>query len=179
MSLPEEQRCYIGVDGHDGAGSDVGYGRAVHRRRTRRRSASASRRTPQAPTSCCITCGLGGGTGSAVVELVRVLEELSLPLIVLATLPSEHESGIAKVNAVRAINELVKENLLGWIFVDNARLARRHGNVSLDRYYAEINKVIIEPLDAFNHLNERSERHADPHARRRRHAHACCCRAAS
>ena len=27
LSLPEEQRCYIGVDGHDGAGSDASYGR--------------------------------------------------------------------------------------------------------------------------------------------------------
>jgi cell division GTPase FtsZ len=103
-----------------------------------------------------VTCGLGGGTGSAVAELVKVLSDLSLPLIVLATLPSDHESGIAKVNAVRAVNELVKEPVLGWVFVDNARLAQAHGNVSLDRYYTEINKVIGEPLDAMNHLNERS-----------------------
>jgi cell division GTPase FtsZ len=154
LSLPEEQRCYIGVDGHDGAGSDVNYGRkcisehaATIRERVGAHAAGAD--------IVLITCGLGGGTGSAVVELVKVLEDLSLPLMVLATLPSSHESGIAKVNAVRAINDLVKEHLLGWVFVDNARLAEAHSNLSLDRYYAEINKVIVEPLDAFNHLNER------------------------
>jgi hypothetical protein len=27
LSLPEEQRVYIGIDGHDGAGSDASYGR--------------------------------------------------------------------------------------------------------------------------------------------------------
>ena len=86
-----------------------------------------------------------GGEIAAVAELVEVLGDLSLPLMVLAALPNDHESGITKVNAVRAVNELVKENLLGWIFVDNSRLAQAHGDVSLDRYYAEINKVISEP----------------------------------
>jgi cell division GTPase FtsZ len=154
IALPEEQRCYIGVDGHDGAGSDATYGRqciAVNAAKIRERVAEHA----AGADIVLLTCGLGGGTGSAVAELVKVLEDLSLPLVVLATLPNDHESGIAKVNAVRAVNELVKEHLLGWIFVDNARLAEGHGNLSLDRYYTEINKIIIEPLDALNHLNER------------------------
>jgi cell division GTPase FtsZ len=154
LSLPEDKRVYIGVDGHDGAGSDVGYARQcvnTHAAKIRERVAEHA----VGADIVLLTCGLGGGTGSAAAELVRALAELSLPMMVLATLPSGHESGIAKVNAVRAVNELVKENLLGWIFVDNARLAETHGSVSLDRYYAEVNKVVAEPLDAFNHLNER------------------------
>jgi cell division GTPase FtsZ len=154
LSLPEEQRCYIGVDGHDGAGSDASYGRqciTAHAAKIRERVAEHA----TGADIVLIACGLGGGTGSAVAELVKVLEDLSLPIIVLATLPNDHESGIAKVNAVRAVNELVKEHVLGWIFVDNARLAQGHGNVSLDRYYTEVNKVIIESIDAFNHLNDR------------------------
>jgi cell division GTPase FtsZ len=154
LSLPEEKRVYIGVDGHDGAGSDVSYGRqcvTTHAVKIREKVAEHA----TGADIVLLTCGLGGGTGSSVAELVRVLDELSLPLMVLATLPSSHESGIAKVNAVRAVNELVKENLLGWIFVDNARLAETHGSVSLDRYYAEVNKVVVDPLDMFNHLNER------------------------
>ena len=154
LSLPEEQRLYIGIDGHDGAGADVSYGRqcvSAHAAKIRERVADHA----SGADVVLLTCGLGGGTGSAIAELVKVLEDLSLPLLVLGTLPSTHESGIAKVNAVRAVNELVKEHLLGWIFVDNARLAETHGSVSLDRYYAEVNKVVVEPLDAFNHLNER------------------------
>lgn len=154
LSLPEEQRMYIGVDGHDGAGSDVNYGRQC----ISTNAAQIRERVSEHATGADIvllTCGLGGGTGSAIVELVKVLEELSLPLLVLATLPSSHESGISKVNAVRAVNDLVKESLLGWIFVDNSRLSEAHGAVSLDRYYAEINKIIVEPLDGFNHMNER------------------------
>jgi len=154
LSLPDELRVYIGLDGHDGTGNDVNYARqciahnaAQIRERVAQHAAGAD--------IVLITCGLGGGTGSAAAELVHVLEELSLPLMVLATLPSSHESGLAKVNAVRAVNELVKEHLLGWIFVDNNRLAGSHGNVSLDRYYTEINRVVIDPIDALNHLNTR------------------------
>lgn len=155
LSLPEHQRVYIGIDGNDGAGSDAGYGRecvAAHASRIRERVVELT----EGADIVLLTCGLGGGTGSAMAELVHVLEGLSLPLVVLATLPAQHESGVAKVTAVRAVNELVAEPLLGWIFVDNTRLAESFGNVSLDRYYAEINKAIIEQLDVLNRVNGRT-----------------------
>ena len=155
-SLPDEQRMYIGIDGHDGAGSDVGYGReciTAHAGKIRERISEHA----AGADVVLLSCGLGGGTGSSIAALVEVLEDLSLPLVVLATLPSGHESSIAKVNAVRAINDLVKQNLLGWILVDNARLAHAHGNVSLDRYFEEVNKIILEPLHALNLLNDRPE----------------------
>ena len=154
LALPEEQRMYIGVDGHAGAGSDVSYGReciTVHAGQIRERISDHA----AGADIVLLCCGLGGGTGSAMSELVATLEDLSLPIMVLATLPNDHESGIAKVNAVRGVNELVKENLLGWIFVDNSRLAQAHSDVSLDQYYTEINKVIAEPLHSLNLLNER------------------------
>lgn len=154
--LPEEFRLYIGVEGSDGAGADLAYGRdciARNAARIRERVAAHAKNAD----IVLLTAGLGGGTGSAVSELIRTLAELDLPVIVLATLPSEHESGIAKVNAVRAINELVKESVLGWMFVDNSRLAKNHGDVSLDRYYPEINKIIMEPIDALNQLNSRDD----------------------
>ncbi len=156
LSLPEEYRMYIGIDGYDGAGGDINYGReciTVNAGKIRER---VSEHVAGADV-VLITAGLGGGTGSAVAELVKTLSDLSLPMMVLATLPNEHESGIAKVNAVRAVNELVKESLLGWIFVDNSRLAKNYGDVSLSKYYAEINKIILEPIDALNQLNSRED----------------------
>jgi hypothetical protein len=45
------------------------------------------------------------------------------------------------------------------IFADNARLAELHGNVTLDEYFERINEIIIEPLDAFNQLNQRQGLH--------------------
>ncbi|MDD9940243.1 MAG: hypothetical protein OXU20_04175 [Myxococcales bacterium] len=154
LSLPAEQRLYIGIDGYDGAGSDLNYGRECI---TSHADAIRERVEEHAQTAdvVLIATGLGGGTGSAVAELINVLEPLGLPIIALATLPNQHESGIAKVNAVKAVNALVKESLLGWIFVDNSRLSQNHGDVPLDRYYTEINKLIVEPLDALNGLNDR------------------------
>ena len=155
-SIPPEQRVYIGLDGHDGAGADASYGRAcinAHAELIRDRVLQHV----EGADAVLLTAGLGGGTGSAVGDLIQVLEPLALPLVVMATLPNEHESGIAKVNAVKAINVLVKENLLGWIFADNSRLAQANGDVALDRYFPVVNKQICEPLDAFNGLNTRDD----------------------
>jgi cell division GTPase FtsZ len=157
-ALSEEQRLYIGIDGYDGAGADLDYGlRCVIESADRIREAVA--RHTEGADLVMLTAGLGGGTGSAISELVRVLDPLDLPSTALATLPGDQESGIAKVNAVRAVSELVKVPDLGLIFADNARLAGLHGNVPLDEYFERINEVIIEPLDAFNRLNQRQGLH--------------------
>jgi cell division GTPase FtsZ len=152
--LAEEQRVYIGMDGNDGAGSDADYGRecvSAHADMIRERVSELA----TGADVVLLTCGLGGGTGSAIAELVQVLSELSLPLVVLATLPADHENSVAKVNAVRAVNELVAESLLGWIFIDNSRLTASHGSVSLDRFYIEINRVIVGHFEVWNRLNGR------------------------
>jgi len=157
-ALSREQCVYIGLDGYDGAGADLNYGRECIRE-----NASRIRSTVQAHAEgadvVMLTAGLGGGTGSAVSELVDVLEDLELPIVVLATLPGEHESGIAKVNAARGLSELVKRRPYGWIFADNQRLAQTHGSVSLDRYFEAVNEVIVAPLDALNRLNDREGVH--------------------
>jgi cell division GTPase FtsZ len=155
-ALAAEQRIYVGIDGYDGAGADLNYGRECIQENAERIRDSVMRHVEGADV-VILTAGLGGGTGSAVSELVRVLHELDLPMIVMATLPSEHESGIAKVNAVRAVSDLVRQENIGWIFADNSRLAAIHGGVSLDKYFEKINSVIIEPLDHLNRLN------ANPH----------------
>lgn len=150
--LTAEQRIYVGIDGYDGAGADLNYGRECIQENADRIRAAVARHAEGADV-VILTAGLGGGTGSAVSELVRVLSELDLPVIVMATLPNEHESGIAKVNAVRAVSDLVKQPNIGWIFADNSRLAHIHGGVSLDKYFEKVNSVIIQPLDSLNRLN--------------------------
>ncbi len=157
-ALAAEQRVYVGIDGYDGAGADLNYGRECLQENAERIRDVVGRHVEGADL-VILTAGLGGGTGSAVSELVRVLGELDLPMIVLCTLPSEHESGIAKVNAVRAVSDLVKQEGVGWIFADNSRLAAIHGGVSLDKYFEKINSVIIEPLDHLNRLNANSNMH--------------------
>src|SRR5690606_36424407 len=145
-------RIYIGIDGYDGAGADMNYGRECIRENAERIREVVIRHAEGADV-VIITAGLGGGTGSSVSELVTVLGALDLPMIVLATLPNEYESGIAKVNAVRAVSDLVKHEDIGWIFADNSRLSTQHGGVSLDKYFEKVNSVIIRPLDELNRLN--------------------------
>jgi cell division protein FtsZ len=157
-ALSEAQRLYIGIDGYDGAGADLNYGRQCVTESAERIREAVARHTEGADV-VLLAAGLGGGTGSAVSELVRVLESLELPLTTLTTLPGDQESGIAKVNAVRAVSDLVKIPDLGLIFADNARLAELHGNVTLDEYFERINEIIVEPLDAFNRLNQREGLH--------------------
>lgn len=155
-TLPPELCYYIGIEGYDGAGGDADYGREC----IRRHAVSIRQRVEllAQPVDLVVICaGLGGGTGSAVAELLSELSELELPVVVLATLPTDHESAIAKVNAVRAVNELVAQSVLGFIFIDNAHLAKDHGGVSFDRYFSEINRLIVEPLDALNQLNARTD----------------------
>jgi len=102
-----------------------------------------------------LVAGLGGGTGSAMSELVRVLGSLALPMVALVTLPGEHESAIAKVNAVRAVSDLTKVPGVTLILVDNSRLAEQHASAALDEYFQRINSMIVEPLDALNRINHR------------------------
>jgi cell division GTPase FtsZ len=154
--LAPEQRVYIGIDGYDGAGGDLNYGRECIRENAERIRKAVLEHAADADV-VLITAGLGGGTGSSASELVKTLEDLQLPLIVLATLPSDNESGMAKVNAMRGTNALVQMEGLSWIFVDNSRLAEAHSDVPMDRYYETINNVIVEPLDALNRMNSSSE----------------------
>jgi cell division GTPase FtsZ len=155
-TLPAERRHYVGLDGYDGAGADPDYGRqciAEHAERIRqvilKQCADAD--------AVLITAGLGGGTGSSIAELTRILDGHELPLVALMTLPTETESGIAKVNAVRAINEIVNAELMGWIFVDNGRIAKLNPDVSIVDYFSHINGQIASPLDALNRMNDRGK----------------------
>lgn len=154
--LAPEQRIYIGLDGYDGAGGDLNYGRECIREN--------AAKIRQAVVDHCgdadlvlITAGLGGGTGSSASELVKTLEDLDLPLLVMATLPTDNESGMAKVNAMRGANALVQLTNTSWIFVDNSRLAEKHSDVPMARYFDTINNVIVEPLDSLNRVNATPE----------------------
>jgi hypothetical protein len=154
--LAPEQRLYIGIDGYDGAGGDLNYGRECIRENADRIKKAVMDHAADADV-VLITAGLGGGTGSSASELVKTLEDLQLPMVVLATLPSDNESGMAKVNAMRGANALVQMEGLSWIFIDNSRLAEAHSDVPMDRYFETINSVIVEPLDTLNRINSSTE----------------------
>lgn len=152
--LPPERRLHIGLDGYDGAGADPTYARQCIRDHADRIRTAVVNQAGDAD-AVLLTAGLGGGTGSAVGELVQVLEPDELPVLALMTLPSGTESALVKVNTVRSINEVLDAGLLGWIFVDNGRIATLNPGVSLVDYYPHINGEIVAPLDSLNRLNSR------------------------
>lgn len=155
-ALPSDRRLYIGMDGYDGAGADPEYGsQCVDEHAAQIRELVLKHGSDA--DAIMLAAGLGGGTGSSLAALVRVLGELELPLLAVMTLPSDSESGIVKVNAVRAINEMVEMPLLGWIFLDNQRLGELNQDVSIVDYFAHVNGRIASPIDALNRLNNRDD----------------------
>src|SRR5690606_897133 len=93
--LSPEQRVYIGLDGYDGAGADLNYGRECIREDAERMRQAVGAHAEGADV-VILAAGLGGGTGSALSELLDVRNDLHLPVVTLATLPGEHERGIAE-----------------------------------------------------------------------------------
>ena len=146
----------IGLDGADGAGRDPAFGaRCVRAHQqaivdlVRARCAGAD--------ALVVMAGLGGGTGSAVADLIDVLLVLDIPILVVATLPSDGESGIAKVNAARAVDGIVRAGIAGHFFVDNGRLLEAFPGVDVVSYFGKVNARVLQPLDELNRLNGKDD----------------------
>ncbi|MCZ7685053.1 MAG: hypothetical protein M5U28_42305 [Sandaracinaceae bacterium] len=120
---------------------------------TRRACAAPSIRasTPIAPSSLC--AGLGGGTGSAVAELARALSPTGLPIAALVTVPASHEAGLSKVNAVRAIDALIAEDVDSLLVVDNQRVLEAYAAARLDRYLHAGNDAIVRAIHVINTMH--------------------------
>ncbi len=153
--VPKERCHFIGADdAHDAAG-DPSIG-ARHIRDNGRRIADIVRSESRDASIVLVMAGLGGGTGSAVAELVGNLD-CEASVLVVATLPTAGATAETKVNAVRAVHALTKAELDGLILVDHARLADMNADVPLLEYRETINQKIVEPLDALNRLVARDD----------------------
>ncbi|MGB0680485.1 MAG: hypothetical protein ACPGUV_12555, partial [Polyangiales bacterium] len=154
--VPEEQRLLIRIGGFDGAGSDPAFGQACVRQHADAIRALVARESVGVDL-VCLVAGLGGGTGSAVAELARVLQADGYPMVALTSLPSEAENAIIKVNAVRAIHDLASAPLKGWFIVDNTKLDALFRDAPMADYYTCINDAVVAPIDALNRLNHRED----------------------
>ena len=155
-ALPAAQQHHIDVVGHDGAGADPELGRACIRAHAESIRATIEQESAGGDL-VLIAAGLGGGTGSAIAELVDLLEGLAVPVMALTTLPAQHESALAKVNAVRAVAELADRTLAGWIIADNSGITDPFRNLPVADYWPRVNEAILAPIDGLNRLNGRDE----------------------
>lgn len=154
--LPDEARLFVGVEGGDGAGKDPDFGRACLQ--DHEADILAAVTAGMDGVDLVLLCaGLGGGTGSCVADLWRLLEPAGLPLACVVTLPAAHESAVVKVNAVRAAEALTGAPLNARMVVDNARLHARFTDVDVLSFHTRANAAVVEPLDAFNRLGGRAD----------------------
>lgn len=156
LDVPEKLVLDIGLEGSEGAGKDPEYGMACVRSHADDVRAAVEKHLRGAD-ALLLCAGLGGGTGSALPELVRTLAPLDVPVITVTTLPSSAESGIAKVNAVKTVNALVGADLAGRVFIDNERLVGTFPELDMISYFPAVNARVLAPLDELNRLNRRGD----------------------
>lgn len=156
LELSAEEQLDIAIDGAEGAGRDPAFGGRAVRTHADAISAAVKGRLAGAD-AFLIMAGLGGGTGSAVADLIDVLLKEDVPIVVVATLPSDGESGIAKVNAARAVDAIVKANIAGCVFVDNGRLLEAFPGTDVVSFFQKVNAKVLGPLDELNRLNARED----------------------
>jgi len=96
--------------------------------------------------------GLGGGTGGNLVELVSIVADLEFPVIAMGVLPGLAEGYRLKTNALWAINELVDAPIDSLLLVDNEKLYAKHGNATVETFWAACNESLAAAVDRLNCL---------------------------
>ncbi len=152
LSLDPRKRIYIGYEGRDGAGQDMALGQ-----RSLEASSDIIVDAVSAQLDGCkhllLCAGLGGGTGSNIAVLANILARLDIPISALASLPKDHESSIAKINAVNAINLFRNSDVASIILVDNEKILRQYRSESLTAFYSSANQAAVERLHEMNTLS--------------------------
>ncbi|HPU85737.1 MAG TPA: hypothetical protein PLE60_10430 [Candidatus Latescibacteria bacterium] len=152
LSLDPRKRTYIGYEGRDGAGQDMALGQ-----RSLEASSDIIVEAVGTQLEGCkhllLCAGLGGGTGSNIAVLANILARLDIPISALASLPKDHESSIAKINAVNAINLFRNSDVASIILVDNEKILRQYRSESLTAFYSSANQAAVERLHEMNTLS--------------------------
>lgn len=154
-ALDEAARMYIGIDGLNGTGGNVGIGAQCVQQKAGDIEAAVA--TMPDVELLLVAGGLGGGTGGSLSTLVTVLASAERPVIALGVLPSSAETYAIKVNALRAVNELIDAPFEALVLVDNERLLSTFANAGMDQYFTDGNRAVVEAIDAFNGLPSRGD----------------------
>ncbi|NOY52309.1 MAG: hypothetical protein GXP58_01660 [Deltaproteobacteria bacterium] len=147
--VPREHRLHVGLNGRSGAGRDLDLGKESLLS-NRDRILSTLKGPAESVDLFILVAGMGGGTGSNLPTLAEILRPLNVPTSVMVTLPSESESSLTKVNAIQAVNTLLRQNLNSVILIDNQKILDLFPGVSIADYYTRANERIVKNFDEFN-----------------------------
>lgn len=152
LSLDPRKRIYVGYEGRDGAGQDMALGQQSLESHSDA-IVDAIGSELEGCRHLLLCAGLGGGTGSNIAVLANILARLDIPASALASLPKDHESSIAKINAVNAINQFRNSDVASIILVDNEKILRQYRSESLTAFYSSANQAAVERLHEMNTLS--------------------------
>lgn len=156
LPLDGKHRVYVGLEGRDGAGQDM----ALGQRSIEAKSEELVQRVGELTDGCdqlLLCAGLGGGTGSNVGVLANILARLERPISVLAALPKNQESSIAKINAVNAINHFRTSDISSIVLIDNEKILRNYRSESLTNFYRNANQAAVAKLHEMNTVSANVE----------------------
>jgi cell division GTPase FtsZ len=150
-NIPENRKFHTPLNDTDGAGKDPRIGeKAIFSHLPN--ILSGIQQFVTGADAILITAGLGGGTGSNVALLGNMLKRFNLPIVALVTIPTNDESALSKVNALRAINRIVGENFDSCIIVDNNKILNQFPDSSLSAFYPQANEYVVKTFSNFNSL---------------------------
>jgi len=150
-NIPENRKVHTPLNDNDGAGKDPRIGeKAIFSHLPN--ILSGIQQFISGADAILITAGLGGGTGSNIALLGNMLKRFNLPIVSLVTIPTNDESALSKVNALRAINRIVGENFDSCIIVDNNKILQQFPESSLSAFYPQANDYVVKTFSNFNSL---------------------------
>jgi cell division GTPase FtsZ len=150
-NIPDNRKIHAPLNDTDGAGKDPRIGEKAIQSHLPSIFAGIQQFVSGAD-AILITAGLGGGTGSNIALLGGMMKKLGLPIVVLSTIPTNDESALAKINALRAVNRIVSENFDSCILIDNAKILSHFPESSLAAFYPEANEYVVRTFTNFNSL---------------------------
>lgn len=151
-NIPENRKIHAPLNDTDGAGKDPRIGeKALFSHLPN--ILNGIQQFVTGADAILLTAGLGGGTGSNIALLGNMLKRFNLPIVSLVTIPTNDESALSKVNALRAVNRIVSENFDSCILVDNNKILQQFPDSSLAAFYPQANDYVVKTFTNFNSLS--------------------------
>jgi len=150
--IPDNRKIHIPLNESDGAGKDPRIGeKSIYSHLPD--ILQSLQQFVQGADAILLTAGLGGGTGSNVALLGNLLKRFNIPIVTLVTIPTDNESALSKINALRAVNKIVSENFDSCVLIDNAKILQLFPDSSLAAFYPQANEYVVKTFVNFNSLS--------------------------